>query len=71
MCAPDIFSFVNKFHIVWLLEIKTTSCIGVPGFHTYHNPSRYGGRRGGVAILVKYSLLKYVKSANTSTEGLI
>ena len=71
MCAPDIFSFVNKFHIVWLLEIKTTSCIGVPGFHTYHNPSKYAGRRGGVAMLVKYSLLKYVKSVNTSTEGQI
>ena len=71
MCTPVIFSFVNKFQIVWLLEIKTTSCISVPGFHTYHNPSKYCGRRGGVAMLVKYSLLKYVKYVNTSIEGQI
>ena len=71
MNNPEILSFVLNFHIVWLLEIKTTAKISVPGFYTYQNPSMYSGKRGGVAMLVKYSLLNFIKFVNMNAEGQI
>ena len=71
MNNQEILSFVLNFHIVWLLEIKTTAKINVPGFHTFQNSSIYCGNRGGVAMLVKYSLLDFIKFVNMNSEGQI
>ena len=65
----DVLSFILNFHIVWLLEIKTNACISVPGFYVYHNPSKWCSKRGGVAMLVKNSLVKFITRVDVGTEG--
>ena len=67
----DILSFVLKFHVIWLLETKTSYCFNVPGFKVFQNPSKVNEKRGGVALLIKCSILKYVKNVDTTTEGQI
>ena len=67
----DILSFILKFHIVWLLETKTSFCFNVPGFKVYQNPSKVNDKRGEVLLLIKCSILKYVKNVDITMEGQI
>ena len=41
----------------------------VPGFVMYHNPSKHGGHRGGVILLVKCNVMKYVTNVNLDVDG--
>lgn len=36
----NILSFILNFHIIWLLETKSSQKFGVPGYTVYHNPSK-------------------------------
>ena len=64
-------SFIREFHVIWLLETKTALKFGVPGYNVYLNPSKLNVKRGGIAMLLKCSLEKYVKKIEMSVEGQI
>ena len=67
----DVLSFILDFDLVWLLETKTALNFNVPGYNVYLNPSKLNVKRGGVAMLLKCSFLKYVKNIDMSCEGQI
>ena len=68
---PDILRFLLTFHIVWLLETKTNAHVTVPGFSVHSNPSKHGHHRGGIIMLVKSCLVRFVKKVDLSYEGQI
>ena len=66
-----IHKFLCEFDIIWILETKCIKSKKVPGFITYDNPSVHGSHRGGVLLLVKNYLEKYILNVNTSLESQI
>ena len=71
MQDPLILSFLLPFHLVWLLETKTSRNISVPGFKVFSNPSRLGEHRGGIIMRLKQALVKFVRNVDMSVEGQI
>ena len=67
----EILSFVLKFDIIWLLEIKSTLQRSVPGFNVYVNKSKEGEHRGGIMMLVKCVWVQYITRIDMETEGQI
>ena len=55
----------------WISETKTYFNLSVPGFDAYKNVSAAGMVRGGVVMLMKSYLRKFVKEVNMGTEGQI
>ena len=53
------------------MEIKSSLRFGVPGYIVYLNPSKVNDKRGGVALLVKASLLDYMYNIDMSVEDQI
>ena len=57
--------------MIWLSETKTCLNVSVPGFRVYYNPSKHGTHRGGIILLMKDSLVDYIKCIDMDTEGQI
>ena len=62
---------MHDFDIIWILESKQVQSSSVPGFSVYQNESRHGKHRGGVMLLVKYSLQKFITNINLTLESQI
>ena len=67
----NILDFILGFDIVWLLETKKYFNVQVPGFVVYQNVSKEGYHRGGIMMLVKYTILDCIVQVDTNTEGQI
>ena len=63
--------FVDQFDIIWILETKLILSTKISGFISHYNPSSAGEHRGGVLLLIKNYLGKYVVNVNTNFEGQI
>ena len=63
--------FVDKFDVIWILETKHIKSTEISGFIPYHNPSTHGQHRGGILLLVKNYLRKYIQNVNMDFEGQI
>ena len=55
-----ILDFLWQYDIIWISEVKTFSQTSIPGFNMYYNKSRYGQNRGGIVLLVKCTLAKFI-----------
>ena len=64
-------AFLLKQDIIWILETKLVCTTEVPGFISYHNASRTGSHRGGVMLLIRHNLEKFVVNVNMTFEGQI
>ena len=62
---------MHDFDIIWILETKQIQSASVPGFLVYQNESRHGNHRGGIILLVKYSLQKFITNINLTLESQI
>jgi hypothetical protein len=51
---------VHKFDLIWISEIKTSLVISVPGFMAFHNVDPKSSHRGGIVLLVKQNLVKWI-----------
>ena len=60
-----------SFDVVWLLEIKTSAKITVPGFCVFQNSDPANPKRGGVAMLIKHRFVQYIVKVDTSSSGQI
>ena len=67
----SILNFLLNFDIIWLLEVKHASQSSVPGFDIYYNKSKRGEHRGGVMMLVKCSISKYITKVDMDTEDMV
>ena len=67
----EILNFLLESDIVWISETKKCFNVSVPGFRVYYNMSKSGAHRGGIMVLIKDSLLEYVKCIDMDTEGQI
>ena len=66
-----LLNYAHSFDILWLSEVKTGLSVYVPGFVTYQNINKDCSHRGGIVLLVKHSLVKYVKMVDVSEPGQI
>ena len=46
--------------LYWISEIKTSLVISVPGFMAFHNVDPKSSHRGGIVLLVKQNLVKWI-----------
>ena len=73
--CPDFVSFISEYDIIGLQETKTdeTDQISIPGFETYifsrEKLSNY--RSGGIAIIVRNTLMPYIKIDSNNKSNLI
>ena len=63
--------FLDLFDVIWILETKLIKSTDISGFIPYYNPSAYGEHRGGILLLVKNYLEKYILNVNTDFESQI
>ena len=66
-----ILDFLMQFDIVWISEVKIISQTSVPGFNMYYNKSKYGQNRGGMILLVKCAMEKFIIKVNVDNESMI
>ena len=66
-----ILDFLLQFDLVWISEVKVISQTSVPGFIMYYNKSKYGQNRGGMILLVKCALEKFIIKVNVDNESMI
>lgn len=76
MLSPEFISLIQQHDVIGLQETKTDdtdTCIDIPGYKLFfHNRcciSRY--RSGGIALLVKDTLLPYIKIDHAKSSKLI
>ena len=67
----EVKKFVDNFDILWILETKLIKSTEISGFISYYNPSAHGEHRGGILLLVKNCLRKYIQKVNMNYEGQI
>ena len=70
MGEKDIKDMLQKFSFVILSEIKTSAKITCTGFTVFQHSAKQG-HRGGVAILMKPSISKYVRNLDKSYENVV
>ena len=70
MGEKDVKNMLQKFCFVILSEIKTSAKITCTGFTVFQHSAKQG-HRGGVAILMKPSISKYMRNLNKSYENVI
>ena len=63
-------NLLDKYSIVILTEIKTSLKISCTGFTVFQHPAKQG-HRGGVAVMLKPSVAKYVRKLDRSYENVI
>ena len=66
----NVKKMLEKFNIVVLTEIKTSLKISCTGFKVYQHSAKQG-HRGGVALLMKPSVAKFMKKIDRSYENVI
>ena len=67
----ELDDFLDLFDVIWILETKLIKSTDISGFIPYYNPSAYGEHRGGILLLVKNYLEKYILNVNTDFESQI
>ena len=67
----SVLKFLHKYDIVWILEVKYIATTRIPGSIVYHNASQGGSHRGGVMLLVKYEIKKYLLSVKLDFDSQI
>ena len=67
----DIVKHLRQFDIVWILETKIIKTTKISGYIPYYKPSIHGEHRGGILLLVKNYLEKYILNVNTDFESQI
>ena len=63
--------YAHMFDVLWLTEIKTGLSISVPGFVAYSNPDERNPSRGGIVLLVKTHLEKFVTKVDMTEPSQI
>ena len=63
--------FLRQYDVIWILETKLIKSTKISGFISYYNPSAYGEHRGGILLLVKNYLEKYIVKVTTNLESQI
>ena len=64
-----ILEFLHNYDIIWILETKQIQTTNIPFFLVYYNASRYGSHRGGVMLLVKHNIQKFLMNVNMTLES--
>ena len=67
----SISKFLEQYDIIWLSETKRMISADMSGFISYYNPSVHGKHRGGILLLVKNYLQKYILKVNMNLESQI
>ena len=67
----SICKFLEQYDIIWLSETKHIISADMSGFVPYYNPSVHGEHRGGILLLVKNYLQKYILKVNMNLESQI
>ena len=67
----NIIKHLRQFDVVWILETKMIKTTEISGFIPYYQPSRHGEHRGGILLLVKNYLEKYILNVNMNFESQI
>ena len=62
---------MHNYDIIFILETKQILTTNVPGFLVYHNASRHGNHRGGVMLLIKNHIQKFLLNVNLTLESQI
>ena len=63
--------FLRQYDVIWILETKFIKSTEISGFIPYYNRSVHGEHRGGILLLVKNYLKKYIVKVTTNLESQI
>ena len=63
--------FLHEYDIIWISETKHVSTTNIPGFVVYHNVSHHGKHRGGIMLLVKCDVQRYLLNVNMNLDSQI
>ena len=63
--------FLRQYDVIWILETKLIKSTEISGFIPYYNRSVHGEHRGGILLLVKNYLKKYIVKVTTNLESQI
>ena len=64
----NVMSWINKYDIISLNEIKTELCVSLPGYVGYRKTNTQNSHRGGTIVFVKNCLSRFVKSVDVTVD---